>query len=84
MERMERNIEALQERYIRWILGLDRSTPGYIIREESKIEQISIEAGIRAIKFQDKIKRITENKILKKCRREIHKKEWEKKHIGGK
>lgn len=30
---------------MRWILGLDSNTTGYIMREETKIESLSIEAG---------------------------------------
>lgn len=72
-----REIEALQERYIRWILGLDRCTPGYIVREEPTIEKISLEAGGRAIRYQDRVKNESENAILKECRREMDKIEWE-------
>ena len=50
------DIEGLQKRYIRWMLGLDKCTPGFKAREETKINQISIEARARAIKFKDEIK----------------------------
>lgn len=63
-------LESLQARYIRWTLGLERFTPKYIILEETKVEQISIEAGYRALKYQEKIKNSTENRILKECRRD--------------
>lgn len=36
-------LESLQARYIRWTLGLERCTPKYIVLEEMKVEQISIE-----------------------------------------
>lgn len=75
--REQREVEALQKRYIRWILGLDRCTPGYIVREEPTIEKISLEAGGRAIRYQDKVKNESENAILKECRREMDKVEWE-------
>lgn len=68
-----REVEALQERYIRWILGLDKCTPGYIVREEPTIEKISLEAGGRAIRYQDRVKNESENAILKECRREMDK-----------
>lgn len=29
-------IEKLEERYMRWVLGLERRTAGYLIREEIK------------------------------------------------
>lgn len=68
-----KEVEAIQERYIRWILRLDKSIPEYIIREETKVENIRIEAGIRVLKFQEKIKKRTESKVLKECRRELNK-----------
>lgn len=73
-----KEIEALQEIYMRWILGLERCTPDYIVRAKIKLDQISIKAGNRALRFQEKIKRGTENKILKECRREIGSTEWTK------
>ncbi|EZA55105.1 hypothetical protein X777_05360, partial [Ooceraea biroi] len=81
-EKEWKEMETLQERYIRWTLGLDRCTPGYIVREETKTEQISIEAGGRVLKYQEKMKRETENEILKECRREINNTEWEKTQWG--
>jgi len=44
-----KEIEAIQERYLKGILGADRCTPGYMVREETKIEKISIETGIREV-----------------------------------
>lgn len=75
-------LKSLQARYIRWTLGLERFTPKYIILEETKVEQISIEAGYRALKYQEKIKNSTENRILKECRREMESKEWENTRWG--
>lgn len=52
-----KDIEALQERYIRWILRLDRQTPGYLIRRETGREKLGVKALERAIRFEEKIKR---------------------------
>lgn len=75
-------MEKIQERFMRWILGLDRSTPGYIVREELKIENITIEAGSRALKSQEKLKRQTKNLILRECRRENEKEYWKRTRWG--
>lgn len=40
-----KEMEAIQERYLRWILGLDKSTPGYIVREEMKRHKLRVESG---------------------------------------
>lgn len=77
-----KKLEEIQARYIRWTLELERCTPKYIILEETKTEQISLEAGFRAIKYQEKIRKDTGNKILKKCRREMESKEWESTRWG--
>lgn len=61
---------------------MDRCTPGYIVREETTIEKISLEAGGRAIKYQDRIKNESESTILKECRREMDKIEWESTNWG--
>jgi len=61
-------LEKLQARYIRWTLGLERCTPIYVVQEETKVEPISIEAGQRALKYQEKIRNYTENRILKECK----------------
>ena len=76
-----KKLEDLQTRYIRWILGLERCTPRYVVRMETKVDKIIIEAGYRALKYQERI-RGTENKILRECRKEMEKEEWETTNWG--
>jgi len=33
-KRKEKEIEKLEERYIRWMLGVERTTIGYMVREK--------------------------------------------------
>lgn len=33
-------VEIVQERYLRWMMGLDWKTPGYIVREEIKRDKM--------------------------------------------
>lgn len=40
-----KEIEALQEKYLKWILGLERTTPEYIAREELKRSKLRVETG---------------------------------------
>lgn len=42
---------------------MDWNTPGYIIREETKRDKLRIEAGRRAMKYEEKIRENCENKI---------------------
>ena len=59
-----REIESIQERYLKNILALERCTPGYLVREETKTERIMAKAGERVVKYERKIKR-SENVILR-------------------
>jgi len=43
-----KEIEAIQEKYLRWVLGLEWNTPGYIVREELKRNKMRVETGWRA------------------------------------
>jgi hypothetical protein len=47
--------ERMQEKYLKWMLGADRETPGYIVREEYKRSRLIVKAGKRAAKFEDKM-----------------------------
>lgn len=33
-------LEKLQERFLKWILGVERSTPGYMVRKELQREKL--------------------------------------------
>lgn len=66
-------IEAIQTKYIRWILGLEQQTPKYIILEETKRDKLKIEAGKRAMKYEAKIRTQENNRILQGCWKEIRK-----------
>ena len=76
-----KEVESIQERYLKNILGLERSTPVYLVREETKAERIMVEAAERVIKYKGKIKR-SENVILRQCRREIDKEKWTESRLG--
>jgi len=49
-------IERLEERYMRWVMGLERRTPGYLIREEIKRGKLRERAGRRAWGFEERLK----------------------------
>ena len=56
-------IEKMQERYLRWSLGVDFNSPGYAVMEETKRRS----ASMRAIKFEVKMARCKEGTIRKEC-----------------
>jgi hypothetical protein len=63
-------MERMQEKYLRWVLGVDRETPDHIVREEYKRNRLRVKAGKRAAKFEDKMDRKEECRILTECWRE--------------
>jgi hypothetical protein len=71
-------VERVQEKYLRWVLGVDRETPGYIVREECKRSKLRVKAGKRAAKFEDRMGGREECRILTECYREKKKNADEK------
>lgn len=46
-ERKVRKI-IVQERFLKWVLGVECRTPGYMVREEVQREKLKSRAGRRA------------------------------------
>lgn len=80
-------LERLQVKYIKWNLGLDFNTPTYIVLEESKTDKIRIEAGRRAVRYEERSRMAKGNKIIQECWREVDAKmenrisRWEEERI---
>jgi hypothetical protein len=74
---IEEEVEKVQEKYFRRVLGVDRETPGYIVRKECKRNRLSVKAGKRAAKFEDKMDGREESRILTECLREKKEKHGE-------
>lgn len=68
-----KDIEKLQVKYIKWILGLDKCTPDYIVLEETKRDKIRTEAGKRVLDFEKVMRYKTNNGLLRECRKELDK-----------
>jgi hypothetical protein len=69
----QEEVEKVQEKYLREVLGVDRETPGYVIREECKRNRSKVKEGKRAAKFEDKmdVRERKENKQEKYGEKEI-------------
>jgi hypothetical protein len=67
----QKEVEKVQEKCLREVLGVDRETPDYIVKEECKRNRLRVKAGRRAAKFEDKVDGREE------CRREKKKKHGE-------
>jgi len=48
-------VERMQDRYMRWILGVGRYTPGYMVREEMQREKLRGRAGMRTWSYEKKL-----------------------------
>jgi hypothetical protein len=69
----------VKEKYLRWLLGMDRETLGCIVREEYKKNKLRVKAGKRAAKFEDKKGRVQNtNRMLERKEKE-HGEEGERK-----
>jgi len=80
----DERLDKVMRKYMKWILGLDRRTPNYIVKEETKMKEIKIEAIRRAVKYEEEIRRL-EKKIVVECMKEMEKEgrrgevsKWEK------
>jgi hypothetical protein len=71
-------VEKMQEKYLRGMLGVDRETPGYVVREECKRNSLRVKEGKRAAKFENKMDGRKGCRILMECWRQ-KKKNSEKK-----
>ena len=65
-----KELEAVQGNYYRWTLGLDFNTPRYIVWKEGGISKQKNEWGIRALKYEENIRKLGEEKLVKLCWKE--------------
>lgn len=77
-----RNMEKLQEKYLRWML---RRTPGYLVRAELQRKKLRVRAGMRVWGFEKRLEEERGSELARKCWREVKKKvEGRKWDRGGK
>jgi len=60
-------MERLEERYLRWVFGLDSKTPGYIVREEVKRNKLREKAGRRAWGFKKRLEEGKGSELTRLC-----------------
>ncbi|KYN08823.1 hypothetical protein ALC57_19070 [Trachymyrmex cornetzi] len=48
-------VERLQERYLRWVLGVERRTPGYMVRKELQREKLCWEEAMGNIRKGERL-----------------------------
>lgn len=69
-------MDVIKRKYIKWILGLDKRTPNYILVEEAKMKELKLEALKRAIKYEEAARR-SNKKIVIECIKEIRREKRE-------
>mgnify|MGYP005986075947 FL=1 len=60
-------LERVQAEFLKWNFGAARKRPGYRAREETKRAKLSVDAEMRAVKYEEKISDRTECKFLNDC-----------------
>lgn len=68
MGKKRKELEKIMLDYIRWIFKLDFCTPRYLLSRQLDIEKLRIKWGIRARRFEGRIKGMDESRWLRKCR----------------
>ncbi|KMQ82134.1 hypothetical protein RF55_24051 [Lasius niger] len=56
---------------MKWLLGVDRRTPGYMVREELKRDKLKSRAARRAWNFEKRLEQGKEGRLAKDCLEEI-------------
>lgn len=70
-------MEKLEERYLRWTFGLDRSTSGYMLREEIKRGKLRERAGKRVWGFEKRLEERKGSEVTRLCWNEMRKRSRE-------
>lgn len=77
-------VERVHERYLRWLLGISRMTPGYMVREELQREKLRTRAG-RAWRMEERLAEGRGSELTRGCWEEVREKtgreglsEWER------
>ena len=64
-------VECLHDRFLRWVLGVDWCTPGYMIREELLRDRLKGRAGLRAWGYERKLEEGQGGELPRMCWEEI-------------
>ncbi|EZA51890.1 hypothetical protein X777_09583 [Ooceraea biroi] len=78
-----RKVEAMQERYIKWILGVDWVTPGYMVKKEVKREKLRMRCARRAWRFVERLREGRGSGWSRECLKEIEERGREVKDISS-
>lgn len=79
-------LERIQDRFLKWVTGVERSTPGYMVREELQRDKLMGRAGMRAWGYERKLDEGKGGELARWCWEELRERakrglvvgEWEK------
>lgn len=71
MERKGRNRKIKGKIYMKWVLGLERRTSGYMVREDIKRGKLRERAGRRAWGFEERLREGKDSELTRLCWREM-------------
>ncbi|XP_033174242.1 uncharacterized protein LOC117151125 [Bombus impatiens] len=71
---MEERLDRVQRGYVKWILGLDMTTPNYILVEVCKLIEMKEKALKRAARYEEKALE-SKKELVKECIKE-REREW--------
>jgi len=81
--REREEVEKMEERYLRWLLGVGFRTPWYMVREELQREKIRGRARRRAWGFEKRLKEGRGGVLARKCWEEMRVRRGEGKELSG-
>jgi len=79
-------VERMQEKYLKWVLGVSWRTPGYLLREELLRDKLRTRAGRRTWGFEERLAEGRGSELARRCWEELKERarrgeemlEWEK------
>ena len=74
----EGKLDSIRRRYMKWIRGLDKVTPNYILREETREEEIRTKAVRSAFNYEEGA-RSSDKKLVRECIRKMERQRREEK-----
>lgn len=76
-------LEKLEEKYLRWTLGVEGRTPWYLVREELQRNKLRVRAARRAWEFQDRLREGKGSDIARRCWEEMKERTGRGKALSG-
>lgn len=60
-------MEKMEERYLKWVLGMDRRTREYLVRENLQRDKLRERAGRRAWGYERRLEEEKGNELARSC-----------------